>query len=252
MTIVAPTFFKIDQDDLSVCARVISGESKMSVVSNVHTSIVYESKGKNKTKAFDGQRLVVTIAKADGDGNYGPNLQQTMATSVPVLMLSDADWNRTSVREACTQYLHTCQNKLIAQRIKDDGLKTHSDSDIDLEHVLAYLDREASGDKWDSARIAQWFADVLGDYVGTKILEKNPNISNADLEVFLLRNQDSFVAGMKATGKKATVAMAEQQMARLMLLPEDKRDRAALRFIARMNDILHPAPVEAVEDNLGF
>ena len=99
----------------------------MSVVFNKHTSVVYESKGKNKTLPFEGQRLVVSIAKADSDKNYHPNLQQTMATSVPILKASEIDWGNGDVQNVCVAYLHTVQNALIVDRIKTTGTHTHTD-----------------------------------------------------------------------------------------------------------------------------
>lgn len=217
----------------------------MSIISNTHTSVVYESKGKNKTVAFTGQRLIVTVAKADKDGNYGQNLQQTMATSVPVLAASAIDWTLARVQSACCEYLQGVQNRIVGTRIKEDGLKSHRDEDLSVDAILAHLDAEASGDKWDSLRIASWFADVLGDYVGAKILERNPDCDNTALEKFLLLNQDAFVTA--CTGRKVSVKAAETALARLELLPEDKRDRAALKFIKRMQDIISP-PVVAIDE----
>ena len=90
----------------------------MSITSNIHTAVVYESKGANKTQPQFGQRLVVTIAKADKDGNYGPNLQQTMATSIPLLTVNDISFNDSRVQNAAIDYFRTIQNKIISDNIK--------------------------------------------------------------------------------------------------------------------------------------
>lgn len=211
----------------------------MSIVSNRHTSVVYESKGKNKTVAFTGQRLVVTIAKADKAGNYGEHLQQTMATSIPVLSSADIDWMNQDVQSACVQYLQSVQNDIIADRIKSTGERSHSDDELNQDAILAYLERESAGDKWDVERVAQWFSDTLGDALGMMLLEKHPEWENAELEESLEKN---VVAFSKALGSKGKIhkehAVIFQK--RLQLIESAKWDRVAKRFNERLEGIINP------------
>jgi 5S rRNA maturation endonuclease (ribonuclease M5) len=225
----------------------------MSAIFKTHTSIVYESKGKNKTIAPLGNRLVITKAMPDKDGNFGPHLQQTMATAVPVLQLTDADFANTELRDAVSAYFLEVQHKVIGQRIRDDGQKTHIDSDIDVSACLRYLAAEASGDKWDATRIAEWFAATIGDALGVKLLEVNPTLDNTGLEKLLLANTDLFVKCMTKRATSITVKQAQTCVNRLRLIDESKWDRAARKFYARMDAIINPPEVsEVIEENLGL
>lgn len=211
----------------------------MSIVSNRHTSVVYESKGKNKTVAFAGQRLVVTIAKADKEGNYGEHLQQTMATSVPQLSATDIDFANVDVQSACVAYLQSVQNEIIADRIKSTGERSHSDDELNQDAILTYLERESAGDKWDVERVAQWFSDNIGDALGMYLLELHPEWENSELEASLEKN---VVAFSKALGTKAKIrndhAVVFQK--RIHMIPKDKWDRVAKRFDARLEAIINP------------
>ena len=146
----------------------------MSVISSTHTATIYDAK---VSKPFEGQRLVVTIAKADSKGNYGPHLQQTQCTSIPVLgadALIDA-LNDDSIQPRLVphlvEFLQKQQNALIASRIKE-GHKSVTTEELEIRGILSYLDTETVGDKWDSARVSAWFSDVMAAPIGIALLEK--------------------------------------------------------------------------------
>lgn len=223
----------------------------MSVVFNSHVSVPYVSKGAGKTVAPAGNRLVVTIAKQDKDGNYGQHLQVTHATAVPVLRTEDIDWSHESVRVACAEYLASVQDKIIAERIKSNGTKIHNDADIGQVAILAFLNRERAGDTWDAARIASWFVDVIAPWVGVKLLEVNPDLSDDDAVKLVAKNQtvvvDALTKPTKVVGKKA----AELARARLALVPADERDSIWERFDTKLDKIINP-PVMDIADSLGF
>ena len=218
----------------------------MSTIFTDHTSIVYESKGKNKTVAFPGQRLVISIAKAGADKNYHPHLQQTMATSIPVLESADIDWESSAVRMFCAEYFRTVQNSLIVDRIKATGTHTHSDADIGIECCISYLERELVGDTWSAERVATWFSDTRGDALGQALLAKSPDMDNARLEQLLVANTEQF---SNALSSKARISMMDAQRwtNRLNLIPSDSWDTTAIRFNKRLFAILHPVLTDAMD-----
>ena len=140
----------------------------MSIISDIHTATIYDPK---KSKAFDGQRLVVTIAKKDKDGNYGPHLQQTVCTSVPNLGRTDVDFSLASVQDVCIEYFKTVQNAIISARIKT-GKKDVTTSELGMSAIVDYLISEEVGDKWTTERIASWFQDTLAEHIGVALIEK--------------------------------------------------------------------------------
>lgn len=223
----------------------------MSVVFTKHTSVPYVSKGVGKTVAPAGNRLVVTIAKADKDGNYGANLQVTHATAVPTLRVDGFDWDHQGLREACTEFLHSVQDKIVSERIKVGGTKTHDDADIGQAAILAFLNRERVGDTWDAARIATWFTDVIAAHVGVKLLEVNPELSDEDAVKLIAKNQTVVVDALTRSAKSVGNKAAELARARLALVPADDRDSVWERFDTKLDKIINP-PVIDVAESLGF
>lgn len=207
----------------------------MSVVSNIHTAVIYESKGKNKTTPFEGQRLVVTIAKADKDGNYGPHLQQTMATSVPILtdehLIDSLNDDSLQVRIVphLVGFLHKVQNDIIADRIKS-GTKTVHDEDLDVNAICQYLESEQVGDKWTSERIASWFSDTLAEVIGVKLIEKG--FSDEKMEQSLVAYEKLFAQTFSSKGVIARVKAVAIDKA-LKLIP-DCQDVVYKRFAGRI------------------
>lgn len=153
----------------------------MSIISNIHTAIVYEAKGANKTVPQFGQRLVVTKAKADKEGNYGPHLQQTMATSIPVLLAASIDFSLNKVQDVCVDYFKSVQNAMITERIKE-GKKEITSEELSIDSILTYINESSTAtDKWDVARVAEWFADNLAESVGVALIAKGMSEDKLEL-----------------------------------------------------------------------
>ena len=112
----------------------------MSVISNIHTAQVYDAK---QSKAFDGQRLVVTIAKKDKDGNYGQHLQQTQCTSIPMLTTSDIDFSNAHIQNACVEYFKSVQNQIIGDGIKS-GVKSFSSEELAQDAICLLYTSDAA------------------------------------------------------------------------------------------------------------
>jgi hypothetical protein len=254
MTIRARNFSNIARDSYVGCVLVIhaesmiEGESKMSAIFTKHTSVPYVAKG---YVVPAGNRKVVTIAKKDKAGNYGPHLQVTHATNVPVLTTDSINWDHEGVRLACLRFFEDTQWDLIAHRIATGLGKTHADSDIDQAAILEYLNRKTVGDTWDEARIAEWFTDVIAAHVGVKLLQNNADISDADMLVLMKKNQTLVVDALTKSAKAVGVKNAENARIRLALVPEDERDVVWSRFDSKLDKIINP-PEAKIADNLGF
>jgi hypothetical protein len=217
----------------------------MSVISNIHTAIVYEAKGANKSQPFEGQRGVVTIAKADKNGNYGPNLQQTMFTSIPVLSISDIDFTDNTIKGICVDYLKKIQNEIVADNIKS-GQKSIRTEDINQDAIVSYIFSESVGDKWDENRVAQWFTDNLAIPMTEKLLESNTPDDKIESKLETTGKRFAEIMSSKSTKIPANVAEA---LTRVMKLAENDlgNDVIYKRFYAKLNP---PTVKEALD--IGF
>ena len=191
----------------------------MSVVSNIHTAVVYSAKGADKTLPQSGQRLVVTIAKADSNGNYGQYLQQTMATSIPQLATTDIDWINKGVQDACVEYFETVQNQIISGRIKE-GKKEVTSEELEITAILDYLNSESIGERWNPARVATWFTENLAEYVGLKFIESGMNDDAAINERLEKTCKDfSNAMGSKAVINAGVAVRAVRRVVKTALAP---------------------------------
>lgn len=211
----------------------------MSVISNIHTAIVYEAKGANKTMAQNGQRLVVTIAKADKNGNYGPNLQQTMATSIPMLTHTDIDFAGNNIQALCVEYFKTVQNSIISDNLKL-GHKDIRTEDIAQKAIVDYLLSESQGDKWDAQRVAQWFNENIAITFTEKLMEKG--LSDTDIDNRLAVTQKRFAESLSSKAKIPT-AVAEK-LTQVLKLADCENDVVYKRFYAKLNP---PTIAEALD-----
>jgi hypothetical protein len=213
----------------------------MSTISNIHTATVYNAK---TSKALTGQRLVVTIAKKDKDGNYGPHLQQTMCTSVPLLERGEIDWTLKSVQEAATEYFTSVQNSIVSDKIKE-GKKDITTQELDIEAIIDYLAQDAVGEKWGAERIAQWFSSNIATDLGIKLIELGctDEVMETKLSVAEKRFTDTLATRARISG------ILQTELNKMLNFASDKNDAMYKRFYARVNP---PAPQVVLEDSLGF
>jgi len=217
----------------------------MSVISNIHSATIYDAK---KSKALEGQRLVVTIAKADKNGNYGPHLQQTMCTSVPVLTADNVvdalniDEIQVRLLPHLVEYLQTQQNAMIGARIKS-GNRDVTSEELEITGILDYLESETVAEKWDATRVAQWFGAVMAEPVGLALLEKGLN--EDQLESTLKKWEKLFADSF---GSKSAIPfkMAQQLDKALKLAPEG--NPIVARFQGRIDKVL----MATIENDLGL
>ena len=217
----------------------------MSNISNIHTATIYDAK---TSKPFADQRLVVTIAKADKQGNYGPHLQQTMATSIPVLTpdaIVDAlndDTLQARLLPHLVDYLQGQQNSLIGARIKS-GTREITTEQLEITGILDYLESENVSDKWDAQRVASWFTSVMAEPVGIALLDKG--LSEEQLEPTLKKWEKLFADSF---GSKSAIPfkLAQQLDKALKLAPED--NPIVGKFQARVDKIL----MATIENDLGL
>lgn len=221
----------------------------MSTISNIHTAIVYESKGSNKSIAQFGQRGVVTIAKASRDPEtkqlvYGQHLQQTMFTSIPQLTREDIDFSNSRVIDVCLDYLKSVQNSIIADNLKS-GNKTITTEQLSQSAILSYLEAENSSDAWTAERISQWFNDNLAESLGVKLIEAGK--SDSDLERILSATSKRFSDTFSSRAKISPLLCNELNKA--LTFATNKSDSAYTKFYNRLN----PQIIEiSLEDSLGF
>lgn len=213
----------------------------MSLISSTHTATVYDAK---KSKAFTGQRLVVTIAKKDAQGNYGPHLQQTMCTSIPHINVQDIEDNSEALLSHLVSWLESQQNALISSRIKE-GHKEVTTEALSIKSVIAFMSGTNSGDRWDEKRIADWFNDNLAEPIVTLLLGNGS--PEERVEKILLATSKRFSSTLSSRGVISKVMASELKKA-LKFAP-DKTDGTYLKFKARIDKSLEEA---SLEDSLGF
>jgi len=207
----------------------------MSFISSTHTATIYDAK---TSKAFDGQRLVVTIAKADSKGNYGPHLQQTQCTSIPMLTADNVvdALNDDSVQPRLlphlVEFLQKQQNALIASRIKE-GQKSITTEELEITGILSYLDAETVGDKWDASRVATWFDGVMAEPIGVALIEKG--LPESELEGKLVAWGKIFADSF---GSRAAIPMAKAKMLEKALALGPTNDPILARFKARIDKMM--------------
>lgn len=216
----------------------------MSVISNIHTATVYEPK---TSKPFAGQRLVKIVAKADKNGNYGEHLQQTMCVSVPLL---DAQAIRAYILESSALDAHIVgmledvQKSLITDKIKS-GTKSVTSEELTIASLINYLDASGDSDKWDSARIAQWFEDNIAEGLATKLLEVGNDDETMARKLAVAQNR---FADSLSTKAKIAPALCEE-INKMLAFSADKDATIYKRFFARVNPELK---IEKIEDALGI
>lgn len=215
----------------------------MSVISNKHTAQVYDAK---TSAPFAGQRLVVTIAKKDKNGNYGQYLQQTMCTSIP--MLDSYNVNNARLTPHIVDFLRSVQNNII-----NDGLKTgqnvFDDVELDEAAICTYLEQSSSGDRWDAERVADWFTTNVAPYVTEKLMEKGADDTAIEAKLGAMTETVADALGSRA---KITLNKAKAILNILQLIPHEDliKDAIALRFVARLDKIINP--IDDSLDALGF
>ena len=216
----------------------------MSVISNIHTATVYEPK---TSKAFDGQRLVKIVAKADKDGNYGQHLQQTQCISIPLIdpkQLRQYLESSMALDNHILEMLENTQKALIADKIKS-GNKSVTTEELEIVALVNYLDSTGDSDKWDSARIAQWFEDNIAESLAMRLLEvgNNDDTMARKLAVAQVRFAESLSSKARI---KPTVC---EEVNKMLAFASDKDAAIYKRFHARVNP---EVKMESLEDSLGF
>jgi hypothetical protein len=194
-----------------------------------------------------GQRLIKTIAKADKDGNYGPHLQQTMATSVPLITEDNlTDFLNTSgeLNEHIIGFLEDTQNKMVAVRLKE-GVKTVTTEELEIVSIVAFLNTATDSDKWSPERVAQWFEDNLAEPIGLKLLELG--VSESDLEKRLTKAQKRF---SEAFGTRAGIGKTLAiELQKILNFAPDAKNPQVQKFQAKLDKAMEE---KNLEDALGF
>lgn len=211
----------------------------MSNVSNIHTARVHEPK---VSKAFEGQRLVVTTAKgtknAAGKIVYGENLQQSMSTSIPILGATDIDFESARIQTHIVDYFQRVQNELILESLKA-GVSSWSSEELETDAICAYLETTNQGERWDSERVASWFGENVAPHVYMYFETKG---KSEDWIATKLESQTKGFAQYLGTKARVPLTVATSLLQVLRLMPQDEivKSAIALRFYKRLDDIVNP------------
>jgi hypothetical protein len=216
----------------------------MSVISNIHTATPYDAK---QSKPFAGQRLVKTIAKKDVNGNYGPHLQVTMCTSIPTLTTKDATAymeENEGLDAHIVSFLWDTQNALIGARIKS-GQKSVRTEELEIPALVEFLNASGDSDKWDTARVAQWFTDNLAEHIGTRLIELGA--TDEVMEKKLAKAQQRFAEAFGTrSGIGRTLAV---ELQKILHFAQDTTDPQVKRFQAKLDKAMEE---KSLEESLGF
>ena len=216
----------------------------MSVISNIHTATIYEPKS---SKPFAGQRLVKIVAKADKDGNYGEHLQQTMCVSIPLLDVQTVKGfllNSTALDGHIVAMLEDVQKSLITDKIKS-GVKIVTDEELTIAALVNYLDSSSDSDKWDSARIAQWFEDNIAEGLATRLIEVGNDDETMARKLVVAQKRFAESLGSKA---KISPVICEE-INKMLNFATDKSATIYKRFHARVKP---EAKIVELDEALGF
>lgn len=211
----------------------------MSNISNIHTARVHEPK---VSKAFEGQRLVVTTAKgtkqADGRIVYGEHLQQTMSTSIPILGAADIDFNSSRIQAHVVDYFQRVQNELILESLKT-GVKSWSSEELGTDALCAYLETTNQGERWDSERVATWFGENVAPHIYMYFEAKGKDEAWIANKIELQTKGFAQYLGAKS---KIPLTVATSLLQVLGLMPQEEMTKStiALRFYKRLDDIVNP------------
>ena len=212
--------------------QFFKGNIIMSVITSTHTSIVYDAK---KSKPFEGQRLVVTIAKAQKDGSYLFNLQQTMCTSIPHITPEylDSALQDSRMHKYFGEFIEATQNKIIATRIKA-GSKTTSDDELNVDSLIKFLGEENQSEQWTSEKIATWFTDNLAEHIGVALIEKGFDDSKVEKSLGLYEKKFAETFSSRAVIPRKVAIDLEKA---LKLHPQQNNE-VVQKFQSRINKVL--------------
>ena len=218
----------------------------MSNISNIHTAQVHTPK---LSKAFEGQRLVVTTAKgtknAEGKIVYGEHLQQTMSTSIPLLTSDDIDFTSSRVQAHVVDYFQTVQNELMLESLKS-GKKSWTSEELEIDALCAYLESTNIGERWDAERVANWFGENVAPHIFAYYESKGK--TDAWIETKLITLTEGFA---KYLGSKAkiplSVAQSLTQLLELIPAGELEKSVIGLRFYKRLDNVLNPKATDALD-----
>jgi hypothetical protein len=210
----------------------------MSVVSNVHTVTIFDSK---TSKAYEGQRLARITYKTVRKGENAGTRKDSKCVSIPAVKeLSD------TVYQAMEPYMltlyHSAQDSIIRELI-DNGATIILDEQINDAAVLEYLAQEAQGSRLTKEVVISWFNESLADTLTvafadklgvsdsptaeqTKVLEQNINIYR---ECF---------AGLAGGKTSYTPEKATKVLRALEIAGDIEGDDIARKFAARLKEMV--------------
>lgn len=132
----------------------------MSNVSNIHQFAPLNK----DSKPLSGQRLVRLIAKKSKGGEYeNPNLQGSLCVSVPHVS-EDAIVDRIDkLLPHVVQLIRDTQDKIVREVRIRDGRNEIPEDQFNVDACIAWLDASATGDRFTTEYLAEWFMSEYAD-----------------------------------------------------------------------------------------
>lgn len=132
----------------------------MSNVSNIHQFAPLNK----DSKPLSGQRLIRLIAKKSKDGTYeNPNLQGSLCVSVPVMMDEPVIDRIDKLMPHLVQFVRDTQDKIVREWRITHGRDEIPENAFDVDAVIGYLDSSATGDRFTTEYLSDWFMNEYAD-----------------------------------------------------------------------------------------
>lgn len=200
----------------------------MSVISNRHSFVGFVSQGKEKSKPFDGQRLVKVTYREKSE-------KTSVCVSIPTIPETEIIDNSANFVDHIKDWLESMQDKMV-RSLYESGRVQISDEEIELKAIIEWMDQESNGSRLTKEIIGKWFDDNLKEILIVAFAEKMMITDNANEEqmkrleqvVNVYREKIASLAGGK------TVFSAEIANKLLIALElGDSDDLMVIRFKSR-------------------
>ena len=221
----------------------------MSNVSNTHQFTALEK----NTKPLSGQRLVRIIAKKSKDDTYeSPNLTSSLAMSVPMVSHDDIV---SVIDKLIPHIIGMCadvQDKIIREWRITSGRNEITQSQIDMDQIVAYLDDSSSGGgRITKEYMAEWFMAEYATYANewfTQRMGFSDDVAAAKTNV--LRDMFSGFASHKYAPAdnlcKVMIGFVDKAV------PADAVDARMTGVLAKIEKVMTSRKEESLLDALGF
>ncbi len=206
----------------------------MSVISNTHSINEYVI---GVTKPFTGQRLAKVTYKIDKSTGVKPD---SVCVSVPAIESIAIQAHMNEFIPHIKALVERTQD-LIIRSIHESKRDTVSNEDIDIAHVLEYLNEESSGGRITKKDAMEWFESTLSDPLAVALASKlgvstEPTKEESDKIERLVNEFKNNISSLTAGNVKYDPNVCGVLIKCLALAPEE--DSMAVKFRTRLNGMM--------------